>query len=169
MMNDESCIRLAGCRVLVIEDEALVAMLLEDALAGIGCEVVGVASRFYDAEQKARSLSFDVAVLDINLNEIQTLPIAVVLFGRGPFMFATGYEVGFLPAHLQTAPVLQKPFGQRELEGASRRAEHQNLTHPLWIERDQRRLQWPAECERQGEIINEPVLTRQNRASVLHP
>ena len=124
MTNDESCIRLAGCRVLLIEDEALVAMLLEDALVGVGCEVIGLASRFYDAEQKAKSLLFDVAVLDINLNGIQTLPIAEALFGRGiPFVFATGYEVGFLPAHLQTAPVLQKPFGQHDL----RRALHDAL------------------------------------------
>ena len=127
MKNDDSCKmkhhdsrnRLAGSRVLLVEDESLVAMLLEDALAGVGCEVIGLASRFHDAEQKAKSLSFDVAVLDVNLNGKQTLPIAEILFSRGiPFVFATGYGVEFLPVHLQTVPVLQKPFGKRDLEGA---------------------------------------------------
>src|SRR6185369_8187735 len=51
---------LAGLRVLVIEDEAMVAMLLEDTLADIGCEVVGVAARFEDAVEKAKSLAFDI-------------------------------------------------------------------------------------------------------------
>lgn len=123
MKNDSSSNPLAGWRVLLIEDESLVAMLLEDALAGVGCKVIGLASRFYDAEQKAKSLSFDVAVLDVNLNGKQTLPIAEVLFGRGiPFVFATGYGVGFLPEHLQTVPVLQKPFEQHDLERALRAA-----------------------------------------------
>lgn len=117
MTDCDSPNRLVSCRVLVIEDESLVAMLLEDTLASLGCQVIGCASRFGEAEEKARSLSFDLAVLDINLNGKQTLPIAEILFGRAiPFVFATGYEVGFLPPHLRAAPVLQKPFGQQELE-----------------------------------------------------
>jgi DNA-binding response OmpR family regulator len=123
MKDNDTCNRLAGWRVLLIEDESLVAMLLEDALVGVGCEVIGLASRFYDAEQKAKSLSFDVAVLDVNLNGKQTLPIAEILLGRGiPFVFATGYGVGFRPAHFETVPVLQKPFEQHELEMALRAA-----------------------------------------------
>lgn len=109
---------LAGRRVLVIEDEPLVAMLLEDALSEIGCEVAGVASRFQDALDKARSLSFDVAILDFNLNGQQTFGIAETLLGRGmPFVIATGYGVMSLPASLQ-GPVLQKPFQQNDLEKA---------------------------------------------------
>jgi AmiR/NasT family two-component response regulator len=52
---------LASLRVLVIEDESMVAMLLQDMLAEIGCEVIGVASRFNDAVEKAKSLAFDIA------------------------------------------------------------------------------------------------------------
>ena len=109
--------RLAGQRVLVIEDESLVTMILEDTLAEIGCEVAGLASRLRDAVQKAQSLSFDVAILDVNLNGEQTFPIAEILIDRGiPFVFATGYGSASLPAPLQAVPVLQKPFEQRDLE-----------------------------------------------------
>jgi CheY-like chemotaxis protein len=59
---------LAGCQVLVIEDEALVMMLLEGLLTEVGCEVVGRASQFQDVMEKAGSLLFDVAILDVNLN-----------------------------------------------------------------------------------------------------
>ena len=109
--------RLAGKRVLVIEDESLVTMLLEDELAEIGCEVAALASRVHDAAHKAQSLSFDVAILDVNLNGEQTFSIAEILLGRGiPFVFATGYGSASVPAQLQAIPVLQKPFEQRDLE-----------------------------------------------------
>lgn len=108
---------LVGRRVLLIEDESLVTMLLEDALADLGCEVAGLASRFHDAAHKAKSLSFDVAILDVDLNGEQTFPIAEVLIGRGiPFVFATGYGNASVAAPLRTVPVLQKPFEQRDLE-----------------------------------------------------
>lgn len=97
----------------------MVTMLLQDMLADIGCEVVGVASRFPDALTKAKSLSFDVAILDVNLNGQHTYPIAETLIGRGlSFVFATGYGAPSLPPSLQRAPVLQKPFQQRDLERA---------------------------------------------------
>ena len=110
---------LAGRRVLVIEDEAMVTMLLEDTLADIGCEVAGLASRFNDAMEKATSLSFDVAILDVNLNGHPTYPIAQALTERGlPFLFATGYGLGELPEPLGSVPVLRKPFQQHDLEQA---------------------------------------------------
>lgn len=113
----------AGCRVLIVEDESMVAMLLEDSLAEIGCEVVGLASRFDEAMEKARSLSFDVAVLDVNLNGQRTFPIAEALMERGiAFVFATGYGAGSLPPSLRTAPILEKPFQQRDLERVIRAA-----------------------------------------------
>jgi CheY-like chemotaxis protein len=94
-------------------------MLLEDTLAEIGCKVAGLASRFNDAMKKASSLSFDVAILDVNLNGQETFPIAEALNERGlPFVFATGYGSASLPSQLQHAPVLQKPFQQSELERA---------------------------------------------------
>ena len=113
---------LDGRRVLVIEDESLVAMLIQDTLADIGCEVVGSASRFAEAISKASGLSFDVAILDVNLNGQQTFPIAEALSERGvAFVWATGYGEESLPESLK-APVLPKPFRQQDLERALRAA-----------------------------------------------
>jgi len=113
----------AGLRVLVIEDESMVAMLLEDTLAEIGCEVIGIASRFDDAVAKAKSLAFDIAILDVNLNGRKAFSIADLLAERGvAFVVATGYSAISLPASLQRAPVLQKPFRRRDLERALRAA-----------------------------------------------
>ena len=114
---------LAGLRVLVIEDESMVAMLLEDTLTEIGCEVIEIASRFDDAVAKIKSLAFDIAILDINLNGRLALPIADLLAERGvPFVVATGYSATNLPKWLQRAPILQKPFQQRDLERSLRAA-----------------------------------------------
>jgi len=112
---------LAGLRVLVIEDEAMVAMLIQDTLAEIGCEVIGIASRFNDAIEKAKSLAFDVAILDIDLNGRHTLGIAGSLAERDvAFVVATGYGATSLPESLQKVPILQKPFRRRDLERALR-------------------------------------------------
>jgi CheY-like chemotaxis protein len=114
---------LAGRRVLVIEDESMVMMLLQDMLEDIGCEVVDSASRLGEALAKAKSLTFDVAILDINLDGERTFPIAEVLAERGVrFVFATGYGVANLPPGLSGRPILQKPFQQQELERALRAA-----------------------------------------------
>jgi CheY-like chemotaxis protein len=112
---------LAGRRVLVVEDESLIIMLVEDALADLGCVVAGVASRFDDAVAKARTLDFDIAVLDVNLNGLRTFPIAEIVRDRGiPFVFATGYGASSVPADLNTVPILQKPFATADLESALR-------------------------------------------------
>jgi DNA-binding response OmpR family regulator len=114
---------LVGRRVFVVEDESMVTMLIEDTLADIGCEVIGSASRFEEAIAKAKSLSFEVAILDVNLNGQQTFPIAEALSERGiPFVWATGYSGASLPKSLPNAPLLPKPFHQRDLERALRAA-----------------------------------------------
>lgn len=114
---------LRGRRVLVVEDESRIAMLIRDTLEDIGCEVVATATRFDDALEKAISLPFDVALLDVNLNGEPSYPIAQALAERGrAFVFATGYGVSNLPAALHDAPVLQKPFMRRDLERALRAA-----------------------------------------------
>jgi CheY-like chemotaxis protein len=93
---------LIGQRVLVIEDESLLTMLLQENLADLGCEVIGTASRFNDAMEKAKSLSFDVAILGVNLKGDPTFPIAETLAERGlAFVFATGYGTASFPASLQ--------------------------------------------------------------------
>jgi CheY-like chemotaxis protein len=114
---------LAGRRVLLIEDEALIIMLVEDALDDMGCVLAGVASRFDDAMTKARTLDFDVAILDVNLSDLRTFPIAEVIKARGiAFLFATGYDATSVPDGLNGVPILQKPFWATDLEQALRHA-----------------------------------------------
>jgi CheY-like chemotaxis protein len=113
---------LAGQRVLVIEDEAVVAALIEDILVDNGCHVVGVASRLNDALAKVQSLSFDVAIVDMNLNGQQSLPVAELLAQRGAaFVLSTGYGAS-CAASSPGVPILQKPFRQNDLERALREA-----------------------------------------------
>ena len=110
---------LTGLRVLIVEDEALVSMLIEDFLEELGCEVVGVASRLEDAMDNARTLALDVAVLDVNLAGRLSYPVAQELRARGvPMVFATGYGTEGLPAELQQIAVLSKPFQQEQLAKA---------------------------------------------------
>ncbi|HEY0206881.1 MAG TPA: response regulator [Acetobacteraceae bacterium] len=110
---------LTGLRVLVVEDEALVSMLIEDFLEELGCEVVGVASRLEDAMENARTLELDAAVLDVNLAGHLSYPVAQALRARGvPVVFATGYGTEGLPVELQQFAVLSKPFRQEQLAKA---------------------------------------------------
>ena len=110
---------LSGKRVLIVEDESLVIMMIEDALGDLGCEVAGTAARFDEALEKAQSLAFDVAILDVNLAGRRTFPIAELLAGRGvAFVFATGYDAENLPDAVAAAPILSKPFQPRDIERA---------------------------------------------------
>jgi CheY-like chemotaxis protein len=117
-------IELKGLKVLVVEDESMVCMLMEDMLHDLGCTVVGTVARFDDALKRATDgPAFDVALLDVNLNGKQTFPIAELLAARGMrFIFATGYGESILPQSLQGGPILQKPFELAALEKALRRA-----------------------------------------------
>lgn len=110
---------LIGLRVLVVEDEAMLSMLLEDFLTDLGCEVVATASHLEDALEKASSLAMDIAILDINLGGVLSYPVAEVLRSRGiRFLFATGYGTLGLPDDLKGTLVLGKPFNQTQLAAA---------------------------------------------------
>ncbi len=114
-----------GLKVLLVEDEALVAMLVEDMLAEQGCSVVAAASRLEEALAKVRdvSLDFDVAILDLNLAGETTFPVAEALARRGvPFVFATGYGAAGLPPEWRARPTLQKPFTAADVASALERA-----------------------------------------------
>lgn len=116
-MNDDDDVK--GCLVLVVEDEAMLSLMLGELLTGIGCEVVASASRFADAERKCETLAFDVALLDVNLRGEQTFPIAEAMRQRGQaFVLATGYTSTILPESLRASPLLQKPYRTRDLEAA---------------------------------------------------
>ncbi len=106
-------------RVLVVEDEMVVAMLVEDMLAELGYEVASVVSRVDDAMKLVDSGNFDIAVLDVHLNGRAVFPFADALAKRKiPYMFATGYgERGIPPEHAQR-PILQKPFRSEDLKRA---------------------------------------------------
>jgi CheY-like chemotaxis protein len=107
---------LAGLRVLVVEDEMMVSMLIEDMLSDLGCLVVGPASRLDEAIEIAKTAEIDCAVLDVNLGGQPIFPLADILRARGcPFAFATGYgDAGLRDADRGT-PVLQKPFREGDL------------------------------------------------------
>lgn len=112
-MND-----VAGKRILVVEDEYLVASLIEDMLAGLGVVVVGPVYGMAHAISLAREAALDAAVLDVNLNNQRSDPIADVLKGRQiPFILATGYGNAEEGAGV---PVVQKPFTEEKLADALR-------------------------------------------------
>lgn len=102
---------LQGKKVLVVEDEALIAMLFEDMLADAGCLVVGPAMNLRQALELAEVAEIDLAVLDVNLNGEPSFPVASVLQARGvPLVFSSGYGSHGLPPEWQDRPTLPKPF-----------------------------------------------------------
>jgi CheY-like chemotaxis protein len=108
--------KLAGLRVLVVEDEMMVSMLIEDMLSDLGCKVVGPASRLEEAIALVESHEIDCAVLDVNLGGQPIFPLADILRAKGaPFAFATGYGDAGLRDVDKGAPVLQKPFRESDL------------------------------------------------------
>ena len=108
---------LAGSRILVVEDEPIVAMCLEDMLEGFGCAIVGPAGRLIEGIALAENEALDAAVLDVNLGGDRSYPIADILARRGiPFVFATGY--GALHESAQPAPLIEKPYREVDVEAA---------------------------------------------------
>jgi CheY-like chemotaxis protein len=103
-------------RVLVVEDEPMIRMLLEDMLGELGYTVAAEAARIEEALEATKNAHFDVAILDANLNGEPALPVADALVARGtPFVFATGY--GELPKPYRDRPTLRKPFQIDGLKG----------------------------------------------------
>ncbi len=107
---------LEGLRVLVVEDEFLVATLIEDMLRSAGCVVSGPVPRLAEALDAVHRGTFDAAVLDVNLAGDRIDPVADVLSRRNvPFVFVTGYGTGGLPAMYAERPRLSKPFKMTDL------------------------------------------------------
>jgi CheY-like chemotaxis protein len=110
-------------RILIVEDEMLVAMNIEDILLDLGHEVAGLAGRLEGALALAREATLDLAMLDVNLAGEQSFPVADALIERGiPFLFATGYGIKGIPERYRDRPVLQKPFRAQDLAEALQRA-----------------------------------------------
>ncbi|MEO5628632.1 MAG: response regulator [Thermomonas sp.] len=109
---------LQGKRVLIVEDEVLLAMMLEDVFSDAGAHVVGPAATVDQAIALITSEVIDVALLDVWLRDQRSDPIAEILRQRGvPYVLATGYINPF-GAELASAPTLPKPYQFSQVEAA---------------------------------------------------
>jgi CheY-like chemotaxis protein len=110
---------LSGRRVLLVEDEMIVAWLLKDMLTDLGCCVVGPAARVGEALAIVGVEPLDAAILDLNLNGELSYPVADALMSRGvPFLFSTGYDRDRIAEGYRGFPLLQKPYHQSSLGSA---------------------------------------------------
>jgi CheY-like chemotaxis protein len=116
--NADDC--LSGLRVLVVEDELILAMELEDLLRQLGCTVLDALPTIQQALRVLASEQPDFAVLDVNLNGQRVTPMAEALREQGvPFVLVTGYGRERLPEEaLQDAPCLRKPVNGKQLARA---------------------------------------------------
>ena len=106
---------LSGKRVLVVEDEALIAAMVEDMLVDLGAVVVGPAATIERGLAFATNEELDAALLDVNIRAARIDPVAAVLRSRGiPVVFATGYGQSAF-AQSTGAPILEKPYTQEKL------------------------------------------------------
>ncbi len=112
-----------GLRVLLVEDEAIIAMTAEDMLEELGCTIAATASNLEEAFASVEGEAFEVALLDINLNGQQSLPVAARLRAKGrPFVFTTGYGAAGSGADYADVPLVTKPYQIADLEAAIRQA-----------------------------------------------
>jgi DNA-binding response OmpR family regulator len=103
-------------KVLVVEDEPIVALQIEDILREAGFEIVGCVGSLDKALAILKNNDCDIAVLDANLRGDSVAPVAIVLQQRGkPFLFVSGYERAHLPEAFLDAPLLSKPVEPGEL------------------------------------------------------
>ena len=106
-------------RVLVVEDEVLIGIVLEDILQTMGHAVAGNAATIEDAEQLAGMGGFDAAILDVNVDGVEIFDLADRLRGAGtPLIFATGSHPESLPERFRDGPVLEKPYDYAAVEQA---------------------------------------------------
>jgi two-component SAPR family response regulator len=103
-------------RILVVEDEMLVAMLLQDMLVEIGHTVVGPCARVDETLEALEHETFAAALLDVNLGGVEVYPVAEVLKARDvPFAFVTGYDSRGVNRAWTDRPILEKPFRKDDL------------------------------------------------------
>lgn len=98
-------------RILLVEDDAMIRLLLRDMLEDLGFVVASEAGTFDEALASSREPAFDIAILDVDLRGKSTAPVADILATRGlPFLFASGYGANRVPDAHRGVPMLQKPF-----------------------------------------------------------
>ena len=106
-----------SCRILIVEDDAMIAMMIEDFLNESGWNVVGWAAGIERALAMARDADIDVALLDVNLRGQDSFGVADILATRHiPFVFATGYGVEGVATRFRGIPTLTKPFQRDQLD-----------------------------------------------------
>jgi CheY-like chemotaxis protein len=110
--------------ILIVEDEPLIAMMLEDFLESLGHNVVGTCESLEEALERVAAGGFDVAIIDVQLKDGKTVwPVADRLARDGtPFVLATGGHIDAPPAQHAAAPVLAKPYTIDAIEPALERA-----------------------------------------------
>ncbi len=113
MQNEEEA---GPRRVLIVEDEALIAMYVEDVVSRFGYSVAGVVNNVEEALAFIETHEIEIAVLDINLRGKLVFPFADALMKRNiPFVFASSYGEGGIPARYRVGPIVQKPFAPNDL------------------------------------------------------
>ena len=114
---------LSGKRILIVEDEFLVALSLEDHLRALGGTVIGPAATLADAMRAARDVAADLAILDVHLGGEPVFPAAAILLDRGiPMIFSSGMGGNaHLPPALAGAPLLPKPYTHAAIQHTIRR------------------------------------------------
>ena len=106
-----------GRKILVVEDEMLVVLLIEQTLDDLGAEIVGPAANLNAALELADRACIDAAVLDINIGHANSYAVADILAERGiPFVFCSGYSKWALEERHRARPRLSKPYSSKELE-----------------------------------------------------
>lgn len=104
-------------RILIVEDEPLIALMLGDMLADLGYHVAASVTQVGEALSVLADLSIDIALLDVNIGAQKIDPVADLLAARGtPFIFTTGYGNAGVPANYADRAILQKPFHINDLE-----------------------------------------------------
>jgi CheY-like chemotaxis protein len=117
--SDSGVSELAGRTAIVVEDEASVALLIEDMLLDLGCEVLASAAQLSRACALAETTTCDFAVLDVNLGGDFVFPAAEILRRRKiPFLFSTGYGRDGLPEAFKQHAIIGKPFAIEDLRAA---------------------------------------------------
>lgn len=106
----------SGGAVFLVEDEAMIRMMVADMLEDLGYTIAAEAGEIDQAIKLARATNFDIAILDVNVNGKLISPVAGVIASRNrPFIFATGYGTQGLPPEFRDRPALQKPFQMESL------------------------------------------------------
>lgn len=113
----------SSCSVLIVEDEPLIAMMLEDFLDSLGHQIAGTAESVEEALEKVDSGGFDVAIIDVHLKGEHVWPVADRLTEKGvPFIVATGGHISPPPPEYADAPILAKPYTIDAIDPALRAA-----------------------------------------------